>query len=193
MSGAARETAGGDALWCWRHPRPVGAAGRCVGGRTDLPVDRRKARRLAHRIRAAARRHGLPRAVSVSPLRRCREVGRWLRRWGWRVTVDARLVELDFGAWEGRRWSEIDWDEVGRWQDDLFGHAPGGGESLALLATRVRGFAADGGLRLVVGHGGWINALRAVPAGCTRIEPHEWPAPPRYGECVVWPSRARGA
>ena len=33
-------------LHIWRHPKPVGAAGLCLG-RTDLPVDPRKARRLA--------------------------------------------------------------------------------------------------------------------------------------------------
>ena len=41
-------------LSVWRHPQPVGAAGRCIG-HTDLPVDARKAKRLAHRIRQAAR------------------------------------------------------------------------------------------------------------------------------------------
>ena len=33
-------------VWLWRHPRPTGHEGRCIG-RTDVPVDPRKARRLA--------------------------------------------------------------------------------------------------------------------------------------------------
>ena len=61
----------------WRHPRPDGVAGRCIG-HTDVPVDRRRAKRLAHRIRCAARREGWPKGVWTSPLRRCADVGRWL-------------------------------------------------------------------------------------------------------------------
>lgn len=172
-------------LWCWRHPRAEGAAGRCIG-RTDLAVDRRRAKRLAHRIRAAARAGGLPRAVSVSPLRRCRDVGRWLRRWGWHVQVDTRLIELDFGRWDGLAWTQIAWAEVAAWEADLLQHAPGGGESLQMLAARVQAFAtAQQGPVLLVGHGGWINALRTLPPGCTALAAADWPAPPRHGACVV--------
>ncbi|MCP5360863.1 MAG: fructose-2,6-bisphosphatase, partial [Sinobacteraceae bacterium] len=64
-------------LHAWRHPRVADADGRCLG-RTDLPVDPRRARRLAYRIRAPARRHALPQIVVTSPLQRCRAVGRWL-------------------------------------------------------------------------------------------------------------------
>ena len=173
------------ALWCWRHPRAEGAAGRCIG-RTDLAVDPRRAKRLAHRIRHAARVHGLPRAVQVSPLARSRAVGRWLRRWGWRCRVDARLLEVDFGAWDGLPWTQIAWPEVEAWQHDLLHHAPGGGESLAHLAARAQAFAdAQRGPVLLVGHGGWINALRHVPPGCTAVAAADWPAPPRHGALVV--------
>lgn len=173
-------------LWCWRHPRAEGAAGRCIG-RTDLAVDARRAKRLAHRIRNAARKNRLPRAVRVSPLKRCRDVGRWLRRWGWQVQVDTRLLELDFGTWDGRRWHDIAWVEVEAWQADLLHHAPGGGETLHALAARVQAFAAGHeGHVLLVGHAGWINALRAVPPGCTALPASAWPAPPKHGEQVVW-------
>jgi alpha-ribazole phosphatase len=181
-------------LWCWRHPRAEDSAGRCIG-RTDLALDRRRAKRLAHRIRSAARWHGLPSAASVSPLRRCRDVGHWLRRWGWRVEVDARLQELDFGAWDGLPWSHVAWAEVEAWQADLLHHAPGGGESLHSLARRVQDFidSAAPGPRLVVTHAGWINALRSVVtvlppvvgrAGAAdasgaahSIDAAQWPAP----------------
>ncbi|WP_439112103.1 histidine phosphatase family protein, partial [Klebsiella variicola] len=77
-----------------------------MGSGTDLPVDRRKAKRLAHRIRAHARRHGLARVVVTSPRARAADVGRWLRRWGFRWQMDSGLAEMDFGAWDGRHWSE---------------------------------------------------------------------------------------
>jgi alpha-ribazole phosphatase len=173
-------------LWCWRHPRAEGSAGRCIG-RTDLAVHRRRAKRLAHRIRHIARRLGLPHAASVSPLRRCRDVGHWLQRWGWRVEVDARLLELDFGAWDGQPWSRIAWAEVEAWQADLRHHAPGGGEPLQALAARVQAFvdAAAPGPRLVVTHAGWINALRTVTArGDGAVDAAQWPAPVPCG--ALW-------
>jgi alpha-ribazole phosphatase len=176
-------------LWCWRHPRARGAAGRCIG-RTDLAVDARKAKRLAHRIRACARRSGLPRAVWCSPLGRALAVGRWLRGWGFTLHVDARLAELDFGRWDGRAWSQIAHHEVEAWQHDLLHHAPGGGESLAALALRVRAFVQEApGARLVVTHGGWLNALlHVLPAG-TALDATRWPAPPAHGALVRWPQR----
>lgn len=179
-------------LWCWRHPKARNAAGRCVG-RTDLAVDPRKAKRLAHRIRRTARQHGLPHVVWVSTLRRAADVGAWLRRWGWVLHIDARLCEMDFGHWDGRAWADIAWAEVAAWQADLLHHAPGCGESLAQLAQRVFVFAAEaqvGGMpRLLVTHGGWLNAGLHVPAGCSRIDAATWPAAPRHGSL----SRLAGA
>ena len=147
-------------LWIWRHPRPDGAAGRCIGAGSDLPVDPRRAKRLAHRIRRQARRAGLPRVVTTSRLRRCADVGRWLRRWGWRHHIDDRLAELHFGNWDGRRWTEIAFAEVAAWEADFLGHAPGGGESLAALRQRQAEWLDESGdlrARLVVGHAGWIK------------------------------------
>ncbi len=182
-------------LWCWRHPRAQGAAGRCIGI-TDLPLDPRKARRLAHRIRATVRRQGLPRRVWVSPLARSRGVGAWLVRWGFECRVDARLAELDFGRWDGRPWTAVPWAEVQAWEADLRHHAPGGGECLAQLQARVQAFvrerdaAADTAV-LLVGHGGWITALGQLPLGAGApqgpIDAARWPPPPRHGALVRWP------
>lgn len=178
-------------LWCWRHPRAEGAAGRCIG-RTDLAVDRRRAKRLAHRVRRVARQQGLPRAVWVSPLRRCRDAGRWLRRWGWVCHVEPALLELDFGHWDGQPWADIAWAEVSAWEADLLHHAPGGGESLATLAARVHTFVAarraEGTAAvLLVGHAGWMNALRGVPPGCSALPASAWPPAPRHGQGLRWP------
>lgn len=171
-------------LWIWRHPRVAAAAGRCIG-RTDLPLDARKAKRLAHRIEAAVRRHGLPRVVWTSPLQRCAAVGRALRRRGFAHRVDTRLAELDFGRWDGRPWTAIPPDEVACWEADFAAHAPGGGEALNTLVARVHAFVADRGAQdvlLVVGHAGWMQALRVDPARPPGAS--DWPVPPRHGELL---------
>lgn len=132
------------ALTAWRHPKPRDVAGRCIG-RTDVPVDRRKAKRLAHRIRAFARRGNWPRVVWTSPLRRSADVGRWLARWGWRHHIDVRLIECDFGAWDGRAWAEIGRAEIDAWTADFGAYAPGCGESVSALMARCASFLAEAG------------------------------------------------
>jgi alpha-ribazole phosphatase len=163
----------------WRHPRPRGAEGRCIGSRSDLAVDPRKAKRLAHRIRAHARRHGLPREVVTSPLARAASVGRWLKRWGFRWHIDAALSEMDFGAWDGRRWQAIGPTEFDRWMDDFRGFDFGGGEPLDRLLARAAAWQPP--CALAVGHGGWINARLWRDGPPT---PATWPPPPRYATAV---------
>lgn len=173
----------------WRHPRPIGTEGRCVG-QSDVGVDRRKVKRLAHRIRAQARRHGWPRVIHTSSLRRSREVGRCLSRWGWQHVVDPMLNEASFGDWDGLRWDQIDPALIDAWVEDFAAFRPGGGESLIDVLARVRAWRAVAsndalGVLLVVGHGGWMIARQwaqqhsAPPAAASL-----WPLPPRYGE--VW-------
>ncbi|MDX9844050.1 MAG: histidine phosphatase family protein [Aquabacterium sp.] len=194
----------GPHVIAWRHPRPIGAEGRCIG-RTDLAVDRRKAKRLAHRIRQAARQHGWPRIVYSSSLQRCAAVGRQLRRWGWRHHIDDSLLEMDFGAWDGLSWLHIAQAQVDAWCQDFAHHAPGGGESLHTMLQRVaaslRSLSAQAtvppdppGLAhplgrsspsplLIVAHAGWMVSARWVAKHPQAPAlPSQWPASPRYGE-----------
>lgn len=190
-------------LWAWRHPRPFGAAGHCIG-RTDLSVDPRRTRRLAHRIESVVRDAGLPREVWTSPLARCADVGRLLARRGFAHRVDARLAELDFGAWDGQPWNAIGAEEFAKWEADFSGHRPGGGESLESLMQRASVFLGDRACGrgaacttaaapfrlgqavanpaadpvLTIGHAGWINAVRMLGQP---VHTARWPAPIAYG------------
>lgn len=164
----------------WRHPRPEGVQGRCIGARTDVPVHWRRAKRLARRIQAHARRHRLPHEVWTSPLQRCADVGRWLRRWGWTHHMRADLREMDFGAWDGRFWRDIPKTEVDAWVADFLGFAPAGGESLQALLDRVAACDLPPGA-LVVSHGGWMLARRwRQTRGDEAPSAAQWPAAPRY-------------
>ena len=178
-------------LWMWRHPRPEGALGRCIG-RTDLTVDPRRAKRLARRIQRAARRAGLPHIVHSSPQRRCADVGRWLRRWGWRHIVDDALSELDFGDWDGRAWTEIARAEIDAWCADFETYAPGAGESLLDMLARVAAWHSPGAVHpiLVVAHGGWMQARRWIQQGeRPPASAAAWPACPAYG--TLWQSESK--
>lgn len=161
-------------VYAWRHPRPVGAEGRCIG-RTDLAVDARKARRLARRIERFAAAHGSLRVVATSPLHRCADVGRWLRRAGWVHVIDPQLVEMDFGAWEGRAWAAIPRAEIDTWVADFVAYRPGGGESLRELLDRAAAWRGDG-IGVVVAHAGWISARRWLAAHPDRLPTAgDWP------------------
>ena len=174
-------------LSVWRHARPRDVAGRCIGV-TDVAVDRRKSKRLAHRIRAWARRNEVSPIVVTSELRRGADVGRWLARWGWRHRIDSRLSELDFGAWDGLRWDEIGAAPVDAWCAQFERHAPGGGESVAKLLERCAAFTGDpahGSTVCIVGHAGWISAaLYLRQPGRVGPQAGSWPAAVGYGERV---------
>jgi alpha-ribazole phosphatase len=180
-------------LIAWRHPRPEGVAGRCIG-QVDVAVDRRKTKRLAHRVRKHARRchlFGQERpTVWTSPLQRCFKVGRVLRGWGWKHHVDPRLSELDFGRWEGQPWATIAVPDIVAWCDDFADGQPGEGESVRQLLARCARFIDSVSAQTVccvIGHAGWINALRWIlerpdelPAAAT------WPAPLGHGRSVAF-------
>lgn len=168
----------------WRHPRPIGHEGRCVG-RTDLHVDPRKARRLARRIHRQALRAGLPKLVCTSPLKRCHAVGRHLRRLGWQHVVDAALLEGDFGAWDGQPWAQIPRQEIDAWVADFVHFQPGGGESLHQVLARAAAWRVPSGGACLVAHAGWMLARRWVATHGLAHPPQlasQWPRPPRYGE-----------
>lgn len=172
-------------LHVWRHPKPIGALGLCVG-RIDLAVDRRKAKRLAHRIRAHARRYALLHKVVTSRLGRSAAVGRVLARWGWQHSVDPRLDEFDFGAWDGRPWAEVSRDEVDAWSEDFAAHRAGGGESVTGLVERCRAFMADRRDCCVVGHAGWISAACWLQANSDEApRASTWPAALAYGRHIA--------
>jgi alpha-ribazole phosphatase len=172
-------------LWAWRHPRPEGVAGRCIG-RTDVIVPARRAKRLARCIQQAARRHGLPRVVHTSPLQRCALVGRYLRRWGWLHVQDPALLELDFGGWDGRFWEAIGQADIDQWCQSFACHAPGDGEALQTLLQRAaRWVPSHQGACVLVGHSGWMLARRwAHEHTHAPAQASDWPTAPPYG--ALW-------
>lgn len=144
-----------------RHLPPLVAAGVCYG-RTDLATDP-----AAQALALPALRAALPPGVPIysSPLRRCAVLAAAL---GGHVTIDDRLAELDFGAWEMQRWDAIPRAHIDAWAADMAGYRPGGGESVTAMAGRIASFRASlhaAPDAVVVCHAGAIRLLMAHAAG----------------------------
>lgn len=141
-----------------RHPKTVAAEGTCYGS-LDIEAApdalEEAATRLAPQIPADAR-------IISSPMRRALALA---ERLGSVEATDARLVELDFGAWENRLWSDIPREEFDAWSCNIADHAPPGGESVAAMSARVREWwntlEFGGAPLVVVSHGGPIRAIVA--------------------------------
>jgi len=154
-----------------RHPRPLVPAGICYGSSDVAVADAELA--TAHAALKDAL-HELPAATPLfsSPLRRCAALARRLSPC---PVFDARLAEMDFGAWELRDWDDIGRDDVDAWAGDLLRYRPGGGETVLEVAHRVGGALASiracGAERaVVVCHAGTIRLLQAMAGGAPLAE-----------------------
>ena len=172
-------------LYLVRHLAPQVAPGICYG-RTDLPCP-------VDVIEAAipALHDQLPRGLPMyaSPLRRCAGLARALAGEG--VIVDARLMELDFGAWEMRAWDAIPKADIEAWAADVAGYRPGGAENVLEMAARIHLFYKDlpmGGA-IVICHAGTIRLLsachRGLDPGAMAQEAAARPHAIAYGEIVI--------
>jgi alpha-ribazole phosphatase len=170
-------------LYLVRHPQPDVAPGLCYGA-SDVPVTESE---LARVYAALAVPHALP--VYASPLQRCALLAERLAPG--HVTFDARLAEMDFGAWELRPWSEIPRADVDAWTADLLHYRPGGAENVLDVARRVQAFVAELPVpsALVVCHAGTIRLLTALHGGAPLEQAalHAAQTPHRigYGQLVV--------
>ncbi|WP_404960361.1 bifunctional RNase H/acid phosphatase [Streptomyces sp. 147326] len=145
------------------------------------PAGRRQATAVAEALAA----RGTVQTVISSPLRRCRETARTVAdRLGLTVTVEEGLREVDFGAWEGLTFAEVQErfpDDLQAWLDSPRAAPTGGGESFTaatrrISATRDRLLAAHAGRTvLLVTHVTPVKilvrlALGAPPEALFRME-----------------------
>jgi broad specificity phosphatase PhoE len=115
-----------------RHGRTEANASGLLLGRLDVELDavgRAQAERLSAAIGPVDR-------VITSPLQRARQTAAAITG---PLTVDDRLIELDYGELDGVAFGDVPTEMWDRWRRDL-DFAPPGGESLAHLGARVRAF-----------------------------------------------------
>jgi alpha-ribazole phosphatase/probable phosphoglycerate mutase len=146
-----------------RHGEPVG--GRKYRGQTDDPLSETGWTQM----RSAMGEHRPWDVVVSSTLLRCIEFARELAAWqALPLETDARLVELGFGAWEGRTPAELmaaDPQQLARFLEDPLRYAPPGAEPLPGFQQRVQAAWRElltrhaGRHILVVGHAGIIRLI----------------------------------
>ncbi len=150
-----------------RHAETVWSGEGRIQGSTDVPLSEAGCRALTGRALPAPCR-GM-RAVS-SPLRRCRETAARLGLAD--IALEPRIVEMHWGAWEGRTLAELraELGETMR-ENEARGldFTPDGGESPRQVLARVRGWLADiaaqGEPTLAVTHKGVIRVIMAQAYG----------------------------
>ncbi|MGN6153780.1 MAG: histidine phosphatase family protein [Lysobacteraceae bacterium] len=152
--------------WFLRHPPLPQMAGRCYG-RMDVAVPVDAIAAAARTLREAPAHAGLwTLPVLSSPAQRCLALARALVAPTTEPDCDARLLEMDFGAWEGLDWNAVPREALEAWSRDVCGYRPPGGECFSDVAARlVDVLAARPRPHLIVAHAGVIRAAWHVLGG----------------------------
>ncbi|OMP76797.1 histidine phosphatase family protein [[Flexibacter] sp. ATCC 35208] len=138
-----------------RHVQPAIEAGICYG-QLDVPLPAGY-ETLHNEIITGLGRFD---KIYTSPLQRCQLLAQTLSA---NFVSDERLMELNFGEWEGIKWDEIDRKLMDHWGANYITSGPPGGESLQQLVARLDAFLktipfAD--RIVIVTHAGVIRAAR---------------------------------
>lgn len=167
-------------LWLLRHAPVIAEPGLCYGA-TDLEAEAEATLAAAQRIAPL-----LPAGTALlsSPLRRCVALTHAIvaLRPDLAAQHDARIAEMNFGAWEGRKWSAIARDEFEAWTGNFAdGIAGANGESVRAFMRRAAEahdeWLSGEGDALWVTHAGVLRAVTLLRRGirCPGTAA-DWPA-----------------
>jgi len=124
-----------------RHGETDHNRARLLLGRADPPLTEHGSQQATLAARAVARMS--PVRIVSSPLLRARQTADAIAAvTGHSVEIDERLIELDYGTWEGTPLSDADAERVERWKRDS-SFAPPEGESLDAVGLRVAAFCLE--------------------------------------------------
>lgn len=126
--------------------------------------------------------HWLPELelVITSPLLRTRKLADFVTQAaGCEQRSDARLMEKNFGVWEGLAWEDIPRWQIDEWAADVMTYAPTGGESAQQLMQRVQDFLLDLDTLpqqhiALVSHAGTIRAILSQLADISLEDTLNW-------------------
>ena len=180
-------------LWLARHAQPLIEPGVCYG-QLDVSADVDATAACARKLVKV-----LPSGIQIicSPLQRCELLTHVLLglRPDFSAKIDPRLMEMDFGQWEGQRWDDIGAAAIDAWVADFAHHRPGGGESVGQFMQRVAAVwdetLAARTPTLWITHAGVIRAATLLQGGQRQVpSAAQWPAAaPRFGGWVQLTTR----
>jgi len=152
-----------------RHGETAANRDRLALGRADPPLTDTGLTQ-ADALAAALRGTAMGRVV-CSPLTRAQQTAAPIAdALGVRVEVDQRLVEMDYGEWDVRSFSEFPPEDLARWRRDA-SFAPPGGESLLAVGERVGAWCAeivDGPPTIAVSH---VSPIKAAVIWAMAADP----------------------
>ncbi len=151
-------------IYLIRHTKTATELGLCYG-RSDVALAEsfpEEARQLQWKLQEF-KEFKQESLVLSSPLTRCVQLA---EKFSSIVTTDVRLLELDFGDWEGLRFDAIESGILHQWADNFVHAAPPKGESFIDLCLRAGFFwqellSREAEQALVITHAGVIRALLA--------------------------------
>jgi len=124
-----------------RHGQTALNRGGRLQGRVDAPLSALGAQQAAA-LGASFAGEAITRVIS-SPLQRARDTAAAIAvHHGLAVDVDERLIELDYGDWDGLALADVPTSGWAAWRADVH-FVPPGGESLVAVVDRVGAFCAD--------------------------------------------------
>jgi alpha-ribazole phosphatase len=186
-------------LWLARHAQPLIPSGICYGA-TDVIADETLTQQAAQ---ALAKVLPLGTLCYVSPMLRCCQLALNLAHLRQDLNInisrcnDARLVEMNFGRYEGQAWADIPKAAMDAWTADFGEHRFGGHESANEVLKRVLAALKDSQTAsknsntndvLWISHAGVMQAVSLLNQSIFQVSGTiQWPRDvPNYGEfrCV---------
>ena len=121
-------------IYLIRHTTPSIKKGICYG-QTDVDLNSD-----TFEFELCEIKKKLPSNIDIfycSPLTRGLKLAQRLTK---EIQIDERLIELNFGRWENKRWSELDNQELSNWMENFVNVKAGGAESYLDLHKRTHSF-----------------------------------------------------
>ncbi|XDD50137.1 alpha-ribazole phosphatase [Leptospira sp. WS92.C1] len=127
-------------LYLIRHTTPDVPKGMCYG-KADIPLI---AEFQSEFLGVLSKFKDFPSKIYSSPSLRCKKLSEFITQNNFiNLEYSELLMELNFGYWEGKLWSEIPKKESEPWTQDFLNVRTPGGESYSDLAERISKFIKE--------------------------------------------------
>ncbi len=126
-------------------------------------------------------------AIYTSPLKRAKQLAKDVFP-DQKIIEDVRLMELNFGDWEGKEWTDIKDPDFAKWMKDFVNLKCTNGESFIMLRDRVSNFWEELKLKshkriAIFTHAGVMRTVLAIK-NKMKLEDSFREATPEFGELI---------